>query len=104
MSVDHDGCVMLLVVSEGIQEMEDSGTAMQAIRLKGRVGPDRKLEITAESAELPEGNVEIILLYRQDQLNERQEFPSPLTWPALDGGRYLGKSLRREDLYGNDGR
>lgn len=84
--------------------MEDSGAAMQAIKLKGRVGPDKKLEITEDSAELPEGDVEVILLYRQDHPNDKRESPSPLTWPALDGGRYLGRSLRREDIYGDDGR
>ena len=77
---------------------------MQAIKLKGRVGPDKKLEITAESAELPEGDVDIILLYRQGQPDEKREVLSPLTWPTLHGGRYLGKSLRREDIYGDDGR
>jgi hypothetical protein len=24
---------------------------------------------------------------------------SPLSWPVLDGGRYLGGRLRREELY-----
>jgi prevent-host-death family protein len=27
---------------------------------------------------------------------------SPLQWPALDGGRYLGGTLRREELYADD--
>ena len=77
---------------------------MQAIRLKGHVGPNKKLEIMEDAAELPEGDVEVILLYPQDQPGRKREVPSPLTWPTLDGGRYLGKSLRREDLYGDDGR
>lgn len=29
---------------------------------------------------------------------------SPLKWPALDGGQYLGGTLRREELYDDDGR
>jgi len=29
---------------------------------------------------------------------------SPLKWPTLDGGRYLGGKLRREELYDDDGR
>ncbi len=29
---------------------------------------------------------------------------SPLKWPTLDGGQYLGGTLRREELYDDDGR
>jgi hypothetical protein len=61
-------------------------------KLKGRVGPDRKLKITEDSAELPEGDVEVILLYQQDHPNYKREIPSPLTWPALDG-RYQHADL-----------
>jgi hypothetical protein len=27
---------------------------------------------------------------------------SPLSWPVLDGGRYLGETLRREELYDDE--
>jgi hypothetical protein len=84
--------------------MSNSKTALQAIKLKGHIGPDRKLEIMDSLAELPEGDVEVILLYAQNQTHRRLEHPSPLMWPALDGGRYLGGTLRREEIYGSDGR
>ena len=29
---------------------------------------------------------------------------SPIRWPALDGGSYSGGTLRREEIYGDDGR
>jgi hypothetical protein len=29
---------------------------------------------------------------------------SPSRWPALDGGSYSGGTLRREEIYGDDGR
>lgn len=29
---------------------------------------------------------------------------SPMRWPALDGGSYSGGALRREEIYGDDGR
>lgn len=77
---------------------------MQTIGLKGHVGPNRKLEITENAAELPEGDVEVLLLYPHDQPKGKRKIPSPLTWPTLNGGRYLGKFLRRKDLYGDDGR
>ena len=84
--------------------MSDSETTLQAVKLKGHIGPDRKLEIAENSIELPEGDVEIILLYPQERSNRKLERPSPLTWPALDGGRYLGGTLRREEVYNNNGR
>jgi len=84
--------------------MNDSKTSLQAIKLKGHIGPDRKLEIIEELIELPEGDVEVILLYPQKLSDGETKFPSPLTWPTLDGGRYLGGTLRREEIYGNDER
>jgi PHD/YefM family antitoxin component YafN of YafNO toxin-antitoxin module len=29
---------------------------------------------------------------------------SSLKWPTLDGGKYLGSTLRREEIYDDDGR
>jgi hypothetical protein len=81
--------------------MERPRVILQAIKLKGHIGPDRKLEIREGSVDLPEGDVEIILLYPQPE--SRAQPPSPLTWPVLDGGRYLGGNLRREEIY-DDGR
>ena len=82
--------------------MSESKTALQAIKLKGHIRPNRQLEIIEEPVELPEGGVEVIVLYPQPF--KKPERPSPLTWPTLNGGRYLGGTLRREEFYNNDGR
>ena len=82
--------------------MNSTESTLQAVRLKGRIGPDRKLEITENTAELPEGEVEIILLYPKG--GKTPELLPPLEWPALNGGKYLGGSLRREEIYDDDGR
>lgn len=74
-----------------------------AIKLKGRIQPDRRLEIPSLPPELPEGEVELILLYERKQARETDALLSPLSWPVLNGGRYLGGTLRREELY-DDGR
>jgi len=44
--------------------MNKSKIALQAIKLNGHIGPDRKLEII-ESPGLPKGDVEVIVLYPQ---------------------------------------
>ena len=75
-----------------------------AIKLKGRIQSDRQLELPGLPTELPEGEVELILLYERKQLNEKVNLVSPLSWPVLDGGRYLGETLRREEIYDDDGR
>ena len=75
-----------------------------AIKLKGKIQPDRRLEIPSLPPELPEGEVELILLYERKQVSETEALLSPLSWPVLDGGRYLGGTLRREELYDDDGR
>jgi len=75
-----------------------------AIKLKGKIQPDRRLEIPSLPPDLPEGEVELILLYERKQASETDALLSPLSWPVLDGGRYLGGTLRREELYDDDGR
>ena len=82
--------------------MADSKTTLRAIKLKGHISPDRKLEIIGDLIELPEGDVEIILLYAQRRSDRKTEYASPLIWPTLDGGRYLGGALRREEIYNDD--
>ena len=54
--------------------------------------------------ELPEGEVELILLYVREPTTETVLPLSPLSWPVLDGGEYLGGTLRREEIYDDDGR
>lgn len=75
-----------------------------AIKLKGKIQPDRRLEIPSLPPDLPEGEVELILLYERKQASETDALLSPLSWPVLDGGQYLGGTLRREELYDDDGR
>jgi hypothetical protein len=77
--------------------------ALEAVKLKGRIRPDRQLELQELPPELPEGEVELILLYERKRLDKPKSL-SPLSWPALDGGKYLGGKLRREDIYDDDGR
>jgi len=84
--------------------MSEPEIALQAIKLKGHIGSDRKLKIIEKPVELPEGDVEIIVLYPQPQSDKKPERLSPLTWPTLNGRRYLGGALRREEIYGDDGR
>lgn len=77
---------------------------LEAIKLKGRIQPNRKLEVPRLPPGLPEGEVELILLYKRTPSEEEKTRLSPLTWPTLDGGQYLGGRLRREEIYGDDGR
>jgi hypothetical protein len=74
-------------------------TRLEAIKLKGRIRPDRQLEVPELPAELPEGEVELILLFEREQAGAKTSALSPLSWPTLQGGRYLGGALRREELY-----
>lgn len=78
--------------------------ALEAVRLKGRIRPDRQLELPELPSELPEGEVELILLYERKPLKESLPPLSPLLWPALDGGTYIGGDLSREEIYDDDGR
>lgn len=79
-------------------------TVLEAMRLKGRIKSDRRLELPSLPPELPEGEIELILLYKKKAAKEEKRPTSPLAWPSLDGGRYLGGTLRREDIYDNSGR
>ena len=77
---------------------------LEAVKLKGRIRSDRQLELPELPPDLPEGEVELILLYERKPTGEQIKPLSPLLWPALDGGKYLGGTLRREDIYDDDGR
>jgi hypothetical protein len=77
---------------------------LETVRLRGIVRPGRRLELLQLPPELPEGEVEVILLYERKPSGEQAVPLSPLAWPTLEGGQYLGGSLRREELYDDDGR
>ncbi len=76
---------------------------MEAIKLKAHVGEDARLEWLEPLPPLPQGEVEVIFLY-ENPLPTAEERPSPAEWPVLKGGKYLGGSLRREDIYDDNGR
>ena len=76
---------------------------MEAIKLKAHVGEDARLEWLEPLPKLPEGEIEVILLY-ENPVPTVQEQLSPHEWPVLDGGKFLGGSLRREDIYDDNGR
>ena len=80
------------------------GLELEAIKPKGKVRPDRQLELPELPLGVPEGEVELILLYERRPDREKAKPLSPLSWPTLDGGKYLGGTLRREDIYDDNGR
>lgn len=73
---------------------------MEAIRLRARVSERSTLEWLEPLPHLPEGEVEVILLYERKQSEAGQHLASE--WPALDGGNSLGGTLRREDIYDDE--
>jgi hypothetical protein len=77
---------------------------LSAIKLKARIDADRRIELREPPPDLPEGEVELILLYEQEPSQEKGKAISPLDWPVLDGGRYLGGTVRRKKIYDDDGR
>lgn len=72
------------------------GDTVEAIKVKARVGPNRQLIWLEPMPLLSEGKVEVILLYTGKTASADK--PS-LKWPILNGGRYLGGTLRREEIY-----
>ena len=76
---------------------------MQAVKLRARIGADAKLQWLGPLPSLPEGPVAVILVYDQSPDAERTSL-SPTEWPVVDAGEYRGGSLRREDIYDDNGR
>ena len=75
---------------------------LEAIRVKGQVESDRQIVVTDPDVKLPRGTVELIILYERPTRTEAVR--SALNLPAFDLGRFLGESLRREEIYDDDGR
>lgn len=74
---------------------------MEAIRQRARVRGGH-LEWVDQPPTLPDGEVEVILLYTKEEKPSDQA-RSVSEWPVLNGGTYRN-AFRREDLYGAHGR
>ena len=87
---------------------------MEAMRFRVRVGPDGTLDWPESPPNLPAGEAEVILLVPsappQEASPSEPSSSEPSTdalatnWPRLEGGNWTGGALRREDLYGEEGR
>ena len=97
-AIETDVAGNVYVVGKGWRSW-DMSLAMEAIKLKGRIRPDRQLELPELPPELPEGEVELILLFEREPATEAVQPLSPLCWPVLDGGKYLGGTLGRDEIY-----
>jgi len=87
---------------------------MEAIKLTVHVRPDGTLDWPEPPPNLPAGDAEVILLV--PSAPERAMSPPEVSssepskdvlatnWPRLRGGSWTGGALRREDLYGEEGR
>jgi hypothetical protein len=70
---------------------------METVTLKARVDADHKLIWVEPLPSLREGEVEVIVRYQQQVIRRRTHTATSL--PVLDGRRYLGGTLRREEIY-----
>ena len=70
---------------------------MEIVTLKARVGADHQLTWVEPLPPLREGEVEVTLRYRKRMVRHLTRIVADL--PVLDGKRYLGGTLRREDIY-----
>lgn len=77
---------------------------LDAIKLRGKINSNAQVVILEAPDTLPVGEVEMILLYEQVAPPKEPVVLSPMDWPSLDGGQYLGGKLRREEIYDDDGR
>lgn len=76
---------------------------MEAIKLKAKISSEKEIEWLDPLPKLPEGNVEVIIMYESKGETMGREL-SPNDWPTLKGGKYRGETLRREEIYGDNGR
>ena len=67
---------------------------MEAVKVKARIDEERRV-IWLEPTPLPPGEVEVLVLYPETDMIPRR----PEQWPVLEGGHYLGGTLRREAIY-----
>ena len=75
---------------------------MRTIETRGTVSPDGQLSVRVP-ADIPPGEHQVVVVI-EEQTVARGNRPLP-AFPVLDLGPWPGDlSLRREDLYGDDGR
>jgi len=87
---------------------------MKAIKLTAHVRPDGTLDWPEPPSNLPAGDAEVLLLVptaseramssSEALSTEPSEDVLATNWPRLRGGNWSGGALRREDLYGEEGR
>jgi hypothetical protein len=70
---------------------------MDTITLKARVGPDHQLVWVDPLPLLKEGEVKVTLHYPTKAARKAARAVPAL--PVLDGKRYLGGMIRREEIY-----
>jgi len=70
---------------------------MRAFRIRARIAPRRRLIWLEPTPRLQESEVDVILLYTHEKRDVGKQ--ASAEWPVLDGGRYLGGTLRREEIY-----
>lgn len=67
---------------------------MEAVKVKARIDEQRQL-VWLEPVPLRAGKVEVIVLYE----GAHTKLETSDQWPVLNGGRYLGGMMRREEIY-----
>ena len=70
---------------------------MEAVTIRARVNSDHQLAWLEPLPTLREGEVEVTLRYRKNVSHQQPRVVPVL--PVLDGKRYLGGTLRREEIY-----
>jgi hypothetical protein len=70
---------------------------MEAVTIRARVSSDHQLTWLEPLPTLREGEVEVTLCYRKNVSHRQARVAAVL--PELDGKRYLGGTLRREEIY-----
>ena len=77
---------------------------MYAERLKALVDTNGNLQLLQKITGLPAGReVEILLLSDEGPISSQRGF-SLKDLPTFNGGEWLGESLLREEMYGEEGR
>ena len=77
---------------------------MKVIQTTALVGPSGAMNVSVD-VDVPTGRHRVVLIVEEAPLPEPPQPPTMDDWPVHDVGPWPeGLSLRREDLYGDDGR